>query len=277
MFLKSLRNITILSSCALLTQLPLEKYSKSFFSLSSASLLSQPISPSSLFSSQGSPKRDPRNVFYPLAASNGLVYLASYSPNLQPFIYKHFFLNTSNIASGRLHTLLTSSFCHVSFIHFFVNMYVLYTFMPGAYQICNRDPIEFMKVYLGGGFMGGFLSMIKKFTSMDSRASVGASGSICSLLILVGLKYPDSQFGVVFLPESVLSFDALTGLCVFFAIELVGLLILRKRSPIDHAGHLGGALFGLGYYFLNSSERERQSVKARLIWKVRRLLGINYE
>lgn len=54
-------------------------------------------------------------------------------------------------------------------------------------------------------------------------------------------QYPDTQLGIIFLP--VLTFSAGTAIKFILGIDLAGCVLGWKF--FDHAGHLGGALFGM--------------------------------
>ena len=55
------------------------------------------------------------------------------------------------------------------------------------------------------------------------------------------MLYPDARIGIVFVPG--ISFDAKTALMGLIALDTAGLILGWK--VLDHAAHIGGALFGL--------------------------------
>ncbi|KAI1286008.1 Presenilins-associated rhomboid-like protein, mitochondrial [Halotydeus destructor] len=75
------------------------------------------------------------------------------------------------------------------------------------------------------------------------------SGAILGVVAFACLLYPGIQVSILFLPF--ISMKAATALKVLMAVDLAGVL-LRWR-PIDHAGHLGGALAGVSR--LRSTQR----------------------
>eukprot|EP01103_Thecamoeba_quadrilineata_P006494 TRINITY_DN16219_c0_g1_i1.p1 TRINITY_DN16219_c0_g1~~TRINITY_DN16219_c0_g1_i1.p1 ORF type:complete len:291 (-),score=31.89 TRINITY_DN16219_c0_g1_i1:217-1089(-) len=224
----------------------------------------QSFSSKSLRDLIGSPNRDENNrkiLLYSLIGANSFFYLASHNARLESLFNKHFCSSLFNISKGRIHTLLTNNFYHNTFLHIFANMYVLSSLMPAAFAICNRDPKEFLSFYIAGGVSGSLLSLTWRMITRSLSSSLGASASIYSLLFLVGLSAPEASLGIIFIPPELFNFNALRGLCAIFVFDLVGMLFFR-RSGLDHAAHLGGALFGIGYYWYKSSDREKQRLKS---------------
>jgi len=69
---------------------------------------------------------------------------------------------------------------------------------------------------------------------------MGASGALYAIVVVAASLMPNARVGVLFVPG--VSFpidDAVKGLVCF---DLVGAFF--RSSPIDHFGHLGGALGG---------------------------------
>lgn len=150
-------------------------------------------------------------------------------------------------ASGLKHPLpsmLLSTFSHHTFLHLFVNMYVLKSFAPIIANVYGGE--QFLAVYLSGGMMGAFASLVIKRLMGVPYVSVGASGAIMTLLAVTGFTYPNAQFSIAFVseifPHSFSAKHAIVGLICF---DVLGLCLGWRM--IDHAGHLGGMLFGLFY------------------------------
>jgi hypothetical protein len=68
--------------------------------------------------------------------------------------------------------------------------------------------------------------------------------------------YPELKFSFIFMepvcwllsiPVDDCAFPAQTMLAGVVALDLIGLFILRHRSPFDHTAHLAGAALGWGY------------------------------
>eukprot|EP00111_Clytia_hemisphaerica_P000038 TCONS_00000103-protein len=73
--------------------------------------------------------------------------------------------------------------------------------------------------------------------------SLGASGALLAVLAACCIERPDARLSILFLPF--FTFSAQTALYSIIAIDVTGLLLRWKL--FDHAGHLGGTLFGSWY------------------------------
>lgn len=76
--------------------------------------------------------------------------------------------------------------------------------------------------------------------------SIGASGAVCAVLGAFCMLEPQAQLCVPILVNVVPhSFSAGSAAWFILAFEAFGALFLVRRSPIDHAAHLGGLMFGM--------------------------------
>lgn len=174
-----------------------------------------------------------------LIALNTVVLCCWRVPAMQRFLVKYF---TSNPASKtRCLPMVLSSFSHYSVIHMVVNMYVLWTFSSSIVSLLGRE--QFLALYLSGGVISTFVSYVFKTATGRLGPSLGASGSIMTVLAAVCTKIPEAKLGIVLLP--VISFSAGNALKALVALDIAGLLLGWRF--FDHAAHLGGALFGVWY------------------------------
>lgn len=186
-----------------------------------------------------------------IIAANVVVCCCWRVPSLQPIMMRYF---TANPASRtRCWPMLLSSFSHVSFVHMSVNMYVLWSFSSSAVTMLGRE--QFTAVYLSAGVFSSLASYASKTVSGRFGPSLGASGAIMTVLAAVCTKMPEAKLAVVFLP--MFTFSAANALKAIVAMDTAGLLLGWRF--LDHAAHLGGALFGV-WYILSGHE---------LIWKNR--------
>jgi membrane associated rhomboid family serine protease len=165
-----------------------------------------------------------------------------------PFMVENFLVSWDALAAGRTWTLLTSEFSHVYFLHFFVNMFVLWSFGPILeYTIGSA---RFLAFYL---FAATVASLAHAFVSAfvlgePSWPALGASGAISGVILLFAFIYPRARillFGIIPVP-------ALAGAIGFMGLDLAGLIWQAEGGglPIGHGAHLGGALTGILYYFI---------------------------
>ncbi|KAG0371208.1 hypothetical protein BGZ54_008948 [Gamsiella multidivaricata] len=74
--------------------------------------------------------------------------------------------------------------------------------------------------------------------------SLGASGAIMGITTAFACVHPMSQYSLFF----VINMPAAALIGLFGAYELYNVLAVNT-GRFDSAGHLGGGLFGAGYYF----------------------------
>ncbi|XP_056328620.1 presenilins-associated rhomboid-like protein, mitochondrial isoform X2 [Danio aesculapii] len=174
-----------------------------------------------------------------IIALNTVVLCCWRVPSMQRFLVKYF---TTNPASKtRCLPMVLSSFSHYSVIHMVANMYVLWTFSSSIVSLLGRE--QFLALYLSGGVISTFVSYVFKTATGRLGPSLGASGSIMTVLAAVCTKIPEAKLGIVLLP--VVSFSAGNALKALVALDIAGLLFGWRF--FDHAAHLGGALFGVWY------------------------------
>ncbi|KAK9723029.1 hypothetical protein K7432_002237 [Basidiobolus ranarum] len=160
------------------------------------------------------------------------------------FLQKNFLFTLNNIKEGRLWTVLTYAFSHMDFTHIGFNMFALWTFGPPVMAVLGQK--KFLALYLGSAVAGalGFLCHFKYFETKRSNVSgLGASGSIMGVMSMFALLYPTSTVLIFFIIPA----PAILAVGAFAAYDM----LQSYKSPlgkIGHAAHVGGTLFGIGYY-----------------------------
>jgi len=158
----------------------------------------------------------------------------------------------------------TYMFLHGSFMHLFLNMYALLIFGVPVEQAWGSR--RFLIFYLFTG-IGAGITILGLNTYLGgtnySMATIGASGAVFGLLLAFGMLFPDAEILLFF----VLPIKAKFLVFLYGGIELYSLIASSGQSPISHAGHLGGILFGI-IYFLIIRKRgitfKSKLIKARL-------------
>lgn len=180
-------------------------------------------------------------------------------------------------------SMLLSVFSHHSPLHLAINMYVLHSFSGSLIQMVGAG--DFLTLLVGGGtftflrftaclngcsmklFIGkrhihppplcvpflivtgvfaSFFSLLRKAARRSPVPSLGASGGVCAVLGAFSMLYPQGRLCIPFLVDVVPhSFPARDAVWALVGLELVCAVFLASRSPIDHAAHLGGLLFGM--------------------------------
>ncbi|XP_017890857.1 presenilins-associated rhomboid-like protein, mitochondrial isoform X2 [Ceratina calcarata] len=175
-------------------------------------------------------------LFIPICFLNVLVFLSWHVPVLRPTMYRYF---CSSPAAGGCWSMLLLTFSHYSLPHLIVNMYVLYNFCTIGVKILGRE--QFLALYLTSGVVSSFSSHLYKTVIGVKEPSLGASGAIMGILGFICTQFPNMYLSIVFLP--MLKFTASTAIKAMMGLDTVGCLLRWQR--LDHAAHLGGALFGI--------------------------------
>lgn len=134
--------------------------------------------------------------------------------------------------------ILTSIFSHFTFMHFILNMLVLY--FAGSMFLQFFSSRRLVHLYVIGGIFGGLTELLihNLFPGLvHSSFVLGASGSIMAIFIAMAFYRPNIQvllFGV--LP---LRLIVLAGIYL-----LSDLLRIGSNDGTAHFAHLGGALIG---------------------------------
>ncbi|KAI3416899.1 Rhomboid domain-containing protein [Psidium guajava] len=162
------------------------------------------------------------------------------------FMIKNFTISLDNFKSGRLHTLITSAFSHMTMEHLISNMVGLYFF---GYNIGRNFGPEFLlKLYLAGA-LGGSLFYLVHHAFMHLQAKgqgmfsidpsrmpgLGASGAVNAIMLL----------DIFLFPKATLYFDFIIPIpAILLGIFLISkdlLRIIKGDSEISGSAHLGGA------------------------------------
>ncbi|KAN0063947.1 hypothetical protein ACQY0O_003553 [Thecaphora frezii] len=234
-----------------------------------------------------------KEVLLPIIALNTLVFLswrlAPARGSMEHFLSRHFLHRPS---SGRLYTMLTSTFSHRGGLHFLFNNFALWSIGGGALiyasHVHSDVPIipeasrtpQFVAFFATAGVVAATASHVVTAVRLGSlvrregwkvargkglarQSSLGASGAVYAALVMSACAFPEARISLIFLPF----FSVPIGLGVsgLVAFDLVG--ALRCWPMFDHVAHLAGALFGYLYFFYGPSVWQR--IKAVLIQRFR--------
>ncbi|PWN47115.1 hypothetical protein IE53DRAFT_371726 [Violaceomyces palustris] len=178
---------------------------------------------------------------------------------------------THNPSSGRHYTMLTSCFSHQGGLHFLFNNVALWSIGGGALAYtmasqktripeCSLTP-HFLSFFAISGVFAALVShlvtairfrrvaalrglSIAKAT-VGRESSLGSSGAVYAALVLSACAFPEASISLIFLPF--FSFPIGWGVSGLVLFDLLG--ALRGWAIFDHFAHLGGALFGYGYFY----------------------------
>merc|ERR1712228_641214 len=160
------------------------------------------------------------------------------------FMWKHFLLSNHNIQYQRYHVLLTSNYSHKDFIHLAFNMFSLY--QNGSNILSKMSRKKFLILYIGSGIMANCSTLFWNINVKKKRDihSLGASGSIMGLSVVLGLIRLYKQWQLTSISEHDFTAKMKKFMIGASGKEILFLLFLQAFSTNDHAGHIGGALFG---------------------------------
>ncbi|CAL8093967.1 unnamed protein product [Calicophoron daubneyi] len=160
--------------------------------------------------------------------------------------------------------MLLSVFTHTSLLHLGINMYVLHSFAPT--MIATVGAGDFLSLFVGGGVFASFISLLGKAAIRSPIPSLGASGGVCAILGAFCLLQPNARLCIPFLVDIFPhSFEASSTAWALLLFEAFAAYALASRSPLDHAAHMGGLLFGM-YYGLSGSESIVKRRNAIIAW-----------
>ncbi|KAK2021017.1 rhomboid family protein [Colletotrichum zoysiae] len=164
---------------------------------------------------------------------------------LSEFMHRYFMLSPSN---PRLLTLLTSAFSHIQPLHLFVNMSTYKTYVESFYLL-GVSPIRFILIAIGSGLAASYAhiynaSRRRGAKSTVERTAVGASGVLAGLGTALACMFPTLKVRLSGTNQMLPLRVVVLGM---FAVDAY-CLSTDRETGVGHAGHIGGALFGLTYF-----------------------------
>ncbi|MDA3925067.1 MAG: rhomboid family intramembrane serine protease [Kiritimatiellae bacterium] len=190
------------------------------------------------------------------------------------YILKNCFaLNWPLLSHGFLWQLISYMFLHDSWMHLLCNMWGC--FIIGSVLEHEHGTRFFLKVYFIGGILSGIgwlaytaimpqLSFLIPLTgwipkdlgvwlhagaglrgSIQSSMCLGASGGVCALIGCFFAMYPTRELYVLLFFVLPLRLKSHTLLWVLLALTFFDMIFIQ--SPVAHAAHLSGGLFGYIY------------------------------
>ncbi|KAJ1799792.1 hypothetical protein LPJ59_001582 [Coemansia sp. RSA 2399] len=203
----------------------------------------------------------PETYVYAIIVMNGVVFimwqaakakLSSFNDySMVKWMTENFTINYAGLTQGRLWTLVTPAFSHVDTMHMLVNMFMLHQF--GADIVRFVGPKRFVGFYLGAAILGNLTSAVVRGVILPLRTgdnstiyqpALGASTSVVGITTLFACLYPQAELMLMFIVP-VRAWMAATG---FIGWDLWRVM-KASNTKVDGAGHIGGAVAALGYYW----------------------------
>ncbi|KAK5114363.1 hypothetical protein LTR62_002615 [Meristemomyces frigidus] len=176
-------------------------------------------------------------------------------------MHDNFTLSWRNLKEGRAWTVVTSAFSHVGLGHIFFNMFALRTFGTLISCVPGVGAAHMLFLSLGSGIAGSVAWLGQKASSTPvkqsgwfgsttqrggrvSEVALGASGLVMGAGAVAACLMPFAPMSLMFIPIPI-PLWAITAL--YAAVDTY--FLKSETSRIGHSAHLGGALFGMVYYF----------------------------
>ncbi len=138
---------------------------------------------------------------------------------------------------------ITHMFLHGGLLHILFNMMVLVSFAPFCENYLSRN--QFLSLYFLSGIVAAFSHVL---IIGGNSPMVGASGAIFGILYFYIMSNPKSTLSLYFL----FKMKAMNLGIGLFILELsLGIYSIYYPHNIGHFAHLGGALFGIGFFLVN--------------------------
>ena len=167
------------------------------------------------------------------------------NPNSQ--FERLFALSLDGLRAGHVWQLLTFQFMHASWLHLFVNCFVIFSFGKIIDAVAGKK--HMLQLYFLSGVAGGILQMgwtlilPREFDGPVVGASDGVSGLVAAFTVL----FPGQRILLYF----IIPLKARVGLLLLVAFTLYGMAApffkTNFMANIAHAGHLGGIIGGYLY------------------------------
>ncbi|MEO0453647.1 MAG: rhomboid family intramembrane serine protease [Verrucomicrobiota bacterium] len=145
-------------------------------------------------------------------------------------------------------------------IHILFNMLTLH--FVGRVIENHLGAKRLLIIYFFGGFTSILLFSAEKMginalvglpLSTQAVPLVGASGSLCALIAVFALLFPNTKVFLMFIPIPIKARTMLYGFCLFSLLAI----LFGWMNFVSHSAHLGGILFGW-LYFLKFQSRPGQ-------------------
>ena len=141
--------------------------------------------------------------------------------------------------------LITYQFMHGGFGHIFFNMFILWMFGMRIENLWGSK--KFLYFYLICGIAAGLAQLFIAPLFSTPALTIGASGAIFGVMIAFAMSFPDEYIFLYFLIPVKAKY--LIGFLFVLEIFWIG----DAGSDVAHLAHLGGALAGFIFIFLDKS------------------------
>lgn len=188
-----------------------------------------------------------QQVLFGLIAVNVIVFVLwtqARSASMMGLMQDNFLCSVEAMTSFRVWTLLTACFSQMSVDHLLFNMFALWVFGHDVARVLGSRALLHLYV------VGGIVSMLAHVgfnlvTGMDVPA-LGASGAIMAISVLFAALFPNRMLLLMFF----IPVPAAMAVGLYIVLDVLGVFGSGFGGNVAHAAHLGGAAYGLLYWWL---------------------------
>lgn len=199
----------------------------------------------------------------------GLVQL----PGADRWIFNYFSLIPIDVLHGKIWQIVTYSFLHAGFWHWFGNMLGIWMF--GSALEGSWGTRRFVELFSFGVIGAALTTIPLSYTVLGNPSvpTVGASGGVFAVLIAFGIVFAENE--IMLIPFPVL-IKAKYFVAILIVIELA--FAMTGGGNVAYVAHLGGLFFGYVYVkfvprgssHFDLSERYYGVRNSYYLWKRRR-------
>jgi len=184
-----------------------------------------------------------------LIGANVFVWAAWQGRANRRWMLDNFTLSRRNLRAGRIWTIVTCNFSHMTAWHLLSNCLGIFFF--GSELCAFLGTRMFLSLFVGGGVAGCTLHLL--YQNYQARKNsplshidpplLGASAGVMAIATTFAFVFPHASFllyGIIPIPAWVL-------VATYFAQDVLG-AVSQPYSRISHVGHVGGALAGVILY-----------------------------
>lgn len=182
-----------------------------------------------------------------------LVYILWQIPRFQGMLQRYFVCSRYNIRQGRYVSMLLSVVSHASPTHLLVNLFAFQSFGPSLRQTLSMSNWPLWPLVWGAALFGSL-----SFVLFGGGGCLGLSGVTLAFLALQARLTPEQEFRLALGGIIPVRMRAQVALIVLLSWSFIGSLV--KKSSVAHVTHLGGLLFGMGYYELWTRRNKLRSI-----------------
>ncbi len=154
---------------------------------------------------------------------------------------EHFLVSSTSVGAGRVWTLLTTAFSHITPTHLFVNLLALWVFGRDVHQVAGN--LGFAHLYVAGALAASVGHVAVSVATGNATPALGASGSVMAIAVVYAALFPKR----ILLLGFFIPVPAAIAVLLYIVADVAG-LFGGARTGIAHAAHLGGAFYGFFYW-----------------------------